>query len=189
MLLERHVLASTSKVFWPHPQSHITLSTNGISTYSARLWPNNVHANMYLWSHCCYEEMHSIACRHMYTAHGTTRLHWSPWDVSHALIFFNTTVMIRTCIIHDCLTLSWKSTTAPLAISTPATSVRPFSLATINAEKPSSYMYTHKRSVSYLVSMRDNLATHHHIKSTCMYTAWIQYAPVGTYISHSCSYC
>jgi hypothetical protein len=161
MSLERHVLASTSKVFWPHPPipHHTKYKCNQY------LQCKIMAKYMYLWSHCCYEEMHSIACRYMYTAHGTTRLHWSPWDVSHALIFFNTTVMIRTCIIHDCLTLSWKSTTAPLAISTPATSVRPFSLAVINAEMPSSYMYTHKRSVSYLLSMRGNLATHHHINT------------------------
>ena len=120
----------------------------------------------------------------MYTVHGTTWLlhhasvtivyrqhgsivHWSPWHASHPLTFlssFNTTLMI--CIIMTaspqlCNPLWHFWLLAQQQLQDDHRHLQHVRQCNLHPEC--------KRSTSYLVLMRDNLATHHHINSYYIY--------------------
>ena len=123
----------------------------------------------------------------MYTVHGTTWLlhhasvtivyrqhgssvHWSPWHVSHPLIFLSS--------YHSSTPHSWYvsyMTASPRLCS-------PLWHLWLLEQQQLQDVHRHwqhvrqwiqesecKRSASYLGSMRDNLATHHHINSYYIY--------------------
>ena len=121
----------------------------------------------------------------MYTVHGTTWLlhhasvtivytqhesseHWSPWHVSHALTLLSS--------YHSSIPQWWHMYTSNMtALPYLGSSLQHLSLS---EHQPLQYDRLHRqpweenhqyaeceRSESYLVSMRDNLTTHHHINS------------------------